>query len=62
MVPIWNKTLNYCDTILKMTPKNNGIICFYRNDSIDDKWEGEDGKGYYFVDDQRGVLVVGTEF
>ncbi len=32
------------------------------NDSIDDKWKGEDGKGYYFVDDQKGVLVVGTEF
>jgi DNA-binding response OmpR family regulator len=31
------KTLNYCDTILKMTSENNGIICYYRNDSIDDR-------------------------
>ena len=30
-----NKTLNYCDTILKMTSENYGIICYYRNDSID---------------------------
>ena len=29
MVLIWNKTLNCCDTILKMTSENYGIICYY---------------------------------
>ena len=30
-----NKTLNYCETILKMTSENYKIICYYRNDSTD---------------------------
>ncbi len=58
MVVIWNKTLNCCDTLSKMTSENHGIIGYYQNDSIDDESEGgQDGIGYYFVDDQKGVPI-----
>ncbi len=58
MVVIWNKTLNCCQTILRMTSEDEGIIAHYQNDSSDDGSErGQDGEGYYYVNDEKGLPV-----
>ncbi len=58
MVIIWNKALNCCDTLSKMTSEDQGIIAYYQNDLIDeDSEKGEDGEGYYFVNDDKGLPI-----
>ena len=58
MVIIWNKALNCCKTLSKMTSEHQGIIAYYQNDVIDDDSEkGEDGEGYYFVIDDKGLPI-----
>jgi hypothetical protein len=58
MVVIWNKALNCCKTIYEMTSEDQGSIAFYKNDSIDEDSErGEDGEGYYFVNEEKGIPV-----
>ena len=37
MVVIWNKSLNCCNTVLKMTYEHEGIIAHYQNDFTDDQ-------------------------
>ena len=56
MVVIWNRALNCCKTITQMTSEDQGFIAYYKNDAIDEASEkGEDGEGYYFVNDDRGI-------
>ena len=58
MVIIWNKALNCCKTLSKMTSEYQGIIAYYQNDLIDeDSEKGEDGEGYYFVIDDKGLPI-----
>jgi hypothetical protein len=58
MVIIWNKALNCCKTLSKMTSEHQGIIAYYQNDLIDeDSEKGEDGEGYYFVIDDKGLPI-----
>ena len=56
MVVIWNKALNCCKAISQMTSADQGFIAYYKNDVVDEAAEkGEDGEGYYFVDEDRGI-------
>lgn len=58
MVVIWNKALECCRTIYKMTSQDQGSIAFYKKDPIDeDSEKGEDGEGYYFVNEERGIPI-----
>jgi phenolic acid decarboxylase len=41
-----------------MTSEHQGIIAYYQNDHIDeDSEKGEDGEGYYFVIDDKGLPI-----
>jgi hypothetical protein len=58
MVIIWNKALDCCKTLSNMTSEHQGIIAYYQNDLIDeDSEKGEDGEGYYFVIDDKGLPI-----
>ncbi|MGB8189471.1 MAG: hypothetical protein WCE91_07720 [Nitrososphaeraceae archaeon] len=42
-----------------MTSEHQGIIAYYQNDLIDeDSEKGEDGEGYYFVIDDKGLPIA----